>query len=384
MKATLRKTARMIAGWPGIGRLVRIGVAVIRLPEFRASYDEAQRQMLMAAQSNDVKAPVAASRFELEQLPALLKAISDINHRQITSISSQENLVRSVPIALRRLTRETVALSQQSQLLSERIENHAVQIEAQAHRADNLERQGDACLQRFDQMGVEVRETADQTRSVESGLGKLAESVSYLLGRVEFVRRELMFEMRYGASAATDEKDTIEPYVVAVEKVEAARRSGLRLNLGCGHVPLEGYVNVDRRALPGVDVVADVDRLPFTKSEVTEICSAHMLEHFPLEQLRRELLPYWISLLGPGGRFRAIVPDGAAMARAYVSREYDFENFRQVTFGGQDYDGDFHFNMFSTESMTVLLKEVGFREVEVMAENRENGGCKEFEIVAYL
>ena len=109
-----------------------------------------------------------------------------------------------------------------------------------------------------------------------------------------------------------------------------------------------------------------------------------MLEHFPLEQLRRELLPYWISLLKPMGMFRAIVPDGDAIARAFVAQEYDFENFRQVTFGGQDYDGDFHFNMFSPESMTTLLKEAGFRTVELVARNRENGGCKEFEIVASL
>ena len=40
--------------------------------------------------------------------------------------------------------------------------------------------------------------------------------------------------------------------------------------------------------------------------------------------------------------------------------------------------------MFSTDSMTKLLTEVGFKSVEVVAENRENGGCKEFEIVAYL
>ena len=38
MKAHIRKVVRNMAGWPGIGRFVRIGVAVIRLPEFRAEY----------------------------------------------------------------------------------------------------------------------------------------------------------------------------------------------------------------------------------------------------------------------------------------------------------------------------------------------------------
>lgn len=423
-----------MANWPGIGRLVRIGVAVIRLPEFRATYDETQRQRqagltLLAPSAPDAPVSPAGARFEADQLPALLQAISDINHRQLSSVSGQENLVRSAPVALRKLTRETVELRGQDRVRAEQLEALAqrigqvealaqragqagaqqagqaeaqragqaaaqaqwagqletlvqriAQLEAQAQRAGEVE----ALAQRVEQLGTEVRDAAARAGNAENGLGGLAESVSYLLGRVEFVRREVMFEMRYGATAATGDKEAIEPTIVATDKVEAARGTGLRLNLGCGHVALDGYINVDRRALPGVDVVADIDRLPFGKGEVAEICSAHMLEHFPLEQLRRELLPYWISLLGPEGRFRATVPDGAAMARAFVAQEYDFENFRQVTFGGQDYDGDFHFNMFSTESMTALLTEAGFRKVEVVAENRENGGCKEFEIVAYL
>ncbi|MCS0582070.1 hypothetical protein NX784_10750 [Massilia pinisoli] len=375
MKAFLRKTVRTMADWPGIGRLVRIGVAVIRLPEFRAAYDEAQRQRqmglsLLVPQSGDAQAPASAGRFEAEQLPGLLQAISDINHRQIAHIGGHENLVRSVPVALRKLTRETVELRSQEQALAE-------QVDALAKRADAVD-------QLLGQIGNEARDAAARAGSAENGVNGLAESVSYLLGRVEFVRREVMFEMRYGARAATGDKDAVEPQIIATDKVEAARRTGLRLNLGCGHVALDGYINVDRRALPGVDVVADVDKLPFNEGEVAEICSAHLLEHFPLEQLRRELLPYWISLLGPEGKFRAIVPDGAAMARAFVAQEYDFENFRQVTFGGQDYDGDFHFNMFSTDSMAKLLTEAGFKSVEVVAENRENGGCKEFEIVAYV
>ena len=44
-----------------------------------------------------------------------------------------------------------------------------------------------------------------------------------------------------------------------------------------------------------------------------ELRSSHLLEHFPQEELRRRLLPYWFSLLAPGGRFTAIVPDGEAM-----------------------------------------------------------------------
>ncbi|MEJ1171801.1 class I SAM-dependent methyltransferase [Variovorax sp. CCNWLW235] len=331
MKAQLRKIARKMAGWPVLGRFVRIGIAVIRLPE-------ANHRKLI---------------FETQQLPGILQAISEINHRQLTSVTAKDNLTRSVPVALRNITRASKALEQDVRATDGRLDT--------------------------------VSQSMSEARAQIEGM---TESIQYLLQRTEFVRSELMFEMRYGAGSSTadqrvESSDEIQPRVVAEEKVSAAKAAqALRVNLGCGHVPLAGYLNVDSRDLPGVDIVAEVGQLPFAPGELSEVFSAHLLEHFPQEKLRRVLLPYWFSLLRVGGTFKAIVPDAAGMVRAYASNEYTFDNFRQVTFGGQDYNGDFHFNMFTSESMRQLLLEAGFIDVEVIAENRENGGCKEFEITA--
>ncbi len=59
---------------------------------------------------------------------------------------------------------------------------------------------------------------------------------------------------------------------------------GLRVNLGCGRSPLEGWVNVDIAPLPGVDVVADLETcrtqpLPFPDNAVSELQMSHVLEH---------------------------------------------------------------------------------------------------------
>jgi SAM-dependent methyltransferase len=59
---------------------------------------------------------------------------------------------------------------------------------------------------------------------------------------------------------------------------------GLRLNLGCGRSPLPGWVNVDIAALPGIDVVADLDAcrthpLPFADGSADEMRMTHVLEH---------------------------------------------------------------------------------------------------------
>ena len=166
------------------------------------------------------------------------------------------------------------------------------------------------------------------------------------------------------------------------EKLAAARSAGVRLNLGCGHIALEGYLNVDRRALPGVDIVCGVDALPFEDGEVDEVYSAHLLEHFPQEQLVRDILPYWIGLLKPGGTFRAVVPDAEAMIRRYADNDYPYPDLREVMFGSQDYDGNFHFNMFTPDSLCRILRDAGLIGVEVVDRARRNGKCFEFEIRA--
>jgi SAM-dependent methyltransferase len=59
---------------------------------------------------------------------------------------------------------------------------------------------------------------------------------------------------------------------------------GLKLNLGCGRACMPGWVNVDAMGLPGVDVVADLNRcrmqrLPFADDSVDELLLSHVLEH---------------------------------------------------------------------------------------------------------
>lgn len=224
-------------------------------------------------------------------------------------------------------------------------------------------------------------------QEMEQAFHQTNASVSATWERIEFARCEMLFEIKYGkrapvAPAAYWEIDRAEPRILSFEKIAAARRSGLKLNLGCGHLPLEGYVNVDQRELPGVDVVADVGELPFEEEEVQEISSAHLLEHFPQELLRRRLLPVWRDLLKPGGIFRAVVPDGAAMLAGISAGNYSFSDFREVLFGTQEYDGDFHFNLFTPESLCGLLQEAGFADIRVEARERRNSKCFEFEVSA--
>lgn len=70
------------------------------------------------------------------------------------------------------------------------------------------------------------------------------------------------------------------------------------------------------------------------------------------------------------------------MIREYSNGNYPYDDMREVLYGGQDYDGDFHFNMFTPEQLGHLLKEAGFESVDVIEAGRRNGKCFEFEISA--
>ena len=59
-----------------------------------------------------------------------------------------------------------------------------------------------------------------------------------------------------------------------------AMPSGLRLDLGCGPACTPGFIGVDRFALDGVSVVADLDGpLPFETETVDYVLASHSLEH---------------------------------------------------------------------------------------------------------
>ena len=112
--------------------------------------------------------------------------------------------------------------------------------------------------------------------------------------------------------------------------------------------------------------MADVRKLPFEPGTVEEIYSSHLVEHFPIEELRRVVLPHWLELLRPGGRLVAVTPDAETMIKEAAAGRMPFEDLQRVTFGDQEYDGDFHFAMFTPDSFAGLLGECGFTDVEVV------------------
>jgi len=80
----------------------------------------------------------------------------------------------------------------------------------------------------------------------------------------------------------------------------------MKLNLGCGKDIRPGWVNIDRRPGPGVDLVLDIAiPLPYAPESVEYILCSHVLEHLPYWE---DVMPGFYGLLKPGGILEIRVP----------------------------------------------------------------------------
>ena len=195
----------------------------------------------------------------------------------------------------------------------------------------------------------------------------------------------LALDVRELGGAESEAEQAIEPRIpdrAAYELKLARMNGGLRVNLGSGEKPLEGYLNVDRREAEGAEVVADIRDLPFEPGSISELASHHLVEHFREHQLATRILPYWRSLLQPGGTIRIVCPNWEVMLERVGEGTMPYSDFKSVTFGAQDYAGDDHFAMYTPTSLSRILTEAGFTDVEVIVADRQNGLCPEMELVA--
>jgi hypothetical protein len=181
-------------------------------------------------------------------------------------------------------------------------------------------------------------------------------------------------------AAARNAPEPATAWIAVPAKVSAAGPTGLKLNLACGPNARQGFINVDRDALPGVDVIAYPGDLPFEPASIAEIYSAG-LDRMAEAELQRRLFPFWHSLLVPGGQFRAIVRDAGPMVAALAAGNCSFDEFRAGLLE-QDGDGYFRGNFFTPDSLSRLLTEAGFVGIKIVPLAGPGNAPPEFEISA--
>lgn len=142
----------------------------------------------------------------------------------------------------------------------------------------------------------------------------------------------------------------------------------IKLNLGCGHRKMHGFINVDAREDLNPDVVANVTKIHEVYQDVDLIYACHVLEHFPLRPSTfqpvtcLDAIDSWYSTLKPGGVLRLAIPDIEEVCKYYLETD-DLDILYAYFYGGQKYDFDFHYHGWTFDTLSKELKSIGFKDV---------------------
>lgn len=218
----------------------------------------------------------------------------------------------------------------------------------------------------------------------EKWIGNVAQNTEDMSNAYKQLRDELFYELDHRIREINGETKASKIMVKDSYYSKLEKFGGIKkVNLGCGPQDFEGYINVDARDLPNVDIIASALDIPFGENELDEILTSHLIEHFTSQVMEKEILPYWYSKLKEGGVLRCILPNIDFMIRKYAKGDITFGNLEEITMGGQEYEGNCHYAMYSVDKLKNMLLQCGFKNVEVVAEARENGACWEMELAAF-
>jgi len=140
----------------------------------------------------------------------------------------------------------------------------------------------------------------------------------------------------------------------------------LKLEIGAGDKPQEGYVHHDIRPLPGIDVVCDAADFPAEHhGRYEEVYASNVLEHFSRFDIQG-VLNEWVKLLKPGGVIKIIAPDVREIARQLISGHIDIKWFNYLMFGSNDYEHNVHKYGFDAVHLEEMLVAAGCEVVKTV------------------
>ena len=183
-----------------------------------------------------------------------------------------------------------------------------------------------------------------------------------------------------------------------------SNENGLKINIGCGGRPLEGFINVDMDSLEELEARYpnsvfpketkicnwDIFNLPIKDNSVSELLCEAMIEHLSFEdepKFFREVK----RVLEPGGKFVFSTTNFEEIAKLWLKAEDDWQDFYRndeeaimnkhwfgtytydmknrwgyliaSIFGSQNGEGQFHKNCYSIKKIQAILKMLSLEEV---------------------
>ena len=149
-----------------------------------------------------------------------------------------------------------------------------------------------------------------------------------------------------------------------METEQVKTTKALRLDLGCGDKPVDGFVGVDRKLGSEVYPLAGV-----AEGSVDEIRASHVLEHFGHNEAS-EVLLHWVSKLKPGGTIKIAVPNFQWIAEKYLAGEN--VNVQGYTMGGQTDGNDYHKSIFDAEALSEMMADVGLQRIRAWTPDHQD------------
>ncbi|MEA5464685.1 class I SAM-dependent methyltransferase [Leptothoe sp. PORK10 BA2] len=136
------------------------------------------------------------------------------------------------------------------------------------------------------------------------------------------------------------------------------------LHLGCGQVDHPSFINVDLTPFKHVHYIRPISDLSIFKDQSVDlIYASHCLEHFSFHNVE-DILKEWFRVLKIGGKLRLSVPDFDLFLNIYNGVDRDIRKVIKILMGGQDYKHNFHYNVFTRESLFSYLSEAGFEDIQ--------------------
>ena len=136
----------------------------------------------------------------------------------------------------------------------------------------------------------------------------------------------------------------------------------IKFDFGCGANKERGHIGVDKRKIPGVDIVSDVAgfmEMPAKCASV--ISSCHFVEHLDLNEFQSALL-LWSNILNENGILKISFPD-ISLIRHDVKNKVALCHI----LGAWTHDDDIHKTYWSIEMMYHFLKEAGYKKIHSYA-----------------
>ncbi len=106
-----------------------------------------------------------------------------------------------------------------------------------------------------------------------------------------------------------------------------------KLEIGGGLWPQKGYLQMDAKKVPGVDVVGNVLKgIPLKDNSLDEVFAHWVLEHFAYREIPN-LLKEFKRVLKKGGLLHLVTNNGLAHIKAYQEKVIDIHELNRMIFG---------------------------------------------------